>query len=301
MNKPRTINALSEWPTWLVIFTVYLLWGFILNNFESIPMAPVFLVIVLAFHGSVQHELLHGHPSDNQTVNDCLAYPPLALWYPYPIYKSLHLKHHENEHLTIPGVDPESYFVSEARWNEQSKWRQKLSVFNMTLLGRLLLAPLLHFLGLKRQMIRSLKTSNSKDTLIWIFHESIVLFLLLLIGLFFEVNIFIYIACAYFAQSLTLLRSFYEHRVTSEPGYRSIIMKASIPMRILYLNNNYHAIHHQHPDMSWFKLGKEYNSNPEYHEEQNNHFIERGYWQWFSKFAFRSVTSPVHPGFAKND
>jgi fatty acid desaturase len=297
MNKPRAINALSEWPTWLAILSVYLLWWFILANFESIPMAPVFLTIVLGFHGSVQHELLHGHPSDNQTLNDCLAYPPLALWYPYPIYKRSHLKHHENENLTIPGVDPESYFLSEGKWNNLSKWRQQLAIVNMTVLGRLLLAPLLHFLGLKKQMVKSLKEPASKEALIWIFHEFFALLILLLVGLFFEVNVLTYIVCAYFAQSLTLLRSFYEHRVTSEPSHRSIIMKASAPMRILYLNNNYHAIHHQHPEMSWYRLGKEYKSNQANYEEKNDAFVEQGYFKWFVKYAFKPVAHPKHLGF----
>ena len=297
MNNSATTYNLQEWPTWLAIIGVYTLWWVVLISFESIPFASVFLVIVLAFHGSVQHELLHGHPSNNQNLNDFLAYPPLALWYPYPVYKRTHLVHHNNEDLTIPGVDPESYFLSEDRWNALSKWRQQLALFNMTLLGRLLLAPMHHFVGLKKQMIKSLKKPTSVNCRVWILHESLALILLLLVGLLFEVNIFIYNICAYFAQSVILLRSYYEHRVASEPNHRSIIMKASLPMRMVFLNNNYHAIHHEHPGMSWYHLDKEYNSKGDYYEKKNGGFVEQGYLKWLVKYAFKPVAHPKHLGF----
>lgn len=297
MTNSAATNNLREWPTWLAIIGVYALWLIVLRSFESIPFASILLVIVLAFHGSVQHELLHGNPSNNQNLNDFLAYPPLALWYPYPVYKRTHLAHHNNEDLTIPGIDPESYFLSKDRWNKLSKWRQQLALFNMTLLGRLLLAPLQHFIGLKKQMIESVKKPASTSGRVWILHECLALILLLLVGLFFEVNIFIYIICAYFAQSVILLRSFYEHRVAAEPNHRSIIMKASWPMRILYLNNNYHAIHHEHPTMSWYKLGKEYDSKQTHYEEKNGRFDEHGYLRWFVKHAFKPVAHPKHLGF----
>ena len=107
MKKTNTVNSLNEWPTWLAVVFVYSSWLLILVNFNTTPLAPLLLVLVLGFHGSVQHELLHGHPTNLQLANDILAYPPLSLWYPYPVYKNTHLRHHEDVDLTISGVDPE--------------------------------------------------------------------------------------------------------------------------------------------------------------------------------------------------
>jgi len=300
MDKPNTINALKEFPTWLVIIAVYLLWFLVLLNYHTLPFAGLFLVLILGFHGSVQHELLHGHPTNNQTINDVLAYAPLALWYPYPIYKNTHLKHHENANLTLPGVDPESYFIDKADWQKMSKPSRLIAMVNMTLIGRLLFAPFWHFVNLKKQMIRSVMGADV-DRNTWLFHEFLCGLLLLIVYWFFDVNILIYIACSYFAQSCTLLRSYYEHRVEDDPLHRTVIMQASLPLRLFFLNNNYHAVHHQHPDMSWFELSSEYYSKSDYYNEQNGHFIERGYWQWFIKHAFRPVASPAHPGFVKNE
>lgn len=243
-------NILREWPTWVAIFIVYMLWWIVLDNHAIIPFASLFLILILTFHGSVQHELIHGHPTNNQKINDLLASPPIGLWCPYLIYKYSHLTHHNNANLTIPDSDPESYYVSEERWDGLSKWSQKLAIFNMTLFGRLILGPLWYFVFLRRHMFKSLRRSTLSDAFIWISHELLSLTMLLFIWFFFEFNILIYIGCAYFAQSLTLIRSFYEHRVANNPNHRSVIMKASLPMRMLFLNNSYHLVHHENPRMS---------------------------------------------------
>ena len=189
-------NILREWPTWISIFIVYILWWIALDNFAIIPFASVLLIFILTFHGSVQHEWIHGHPTNNQKINDLLAFPPIGLWCPYLIYKYSHLTHHNNANLTIPDRDPESYYVSEERWHSLSKWRQKLAIFNMTLFGRLLLGPFWYFVFLRRQMFKSLRRSTMSDAFIWISHELLSLTMLLFIWFFFEVKYFdIYWMC----------------------------------------------------------------------------------------------------------
>jgi len=147
--KNNKTYIITEFPTWLIIFLVYFLWWAVLSNFSNILFSHLFLILILTFHGSVQHEILHGHPTRYQGFNDLLAYPSLALWSPYLIYKSSHLKHHEDINLTIPSVDPESYFISKDEWDLLGGYRQKLAEFNMTLLGRLTLGPLWYFIALK--------------------------------------------------------------------------------------------------------------------------------------------------------
>jgi fatty acid desaturase len=300
IEKRRTINHLHEWPTWVVIAAVYSLWCIVLLNFHSIPWSPLWLTLILGFHGSVQHELLHGHPTSNQSLNDLIAYPPLSLWYPYPIYKKTHLKHHENADLTIPGVDPESYFINQEVWAGMSRTAKLVATVNMTVVGRLLFAPFWHLLGLKKKMFQSIRSRDQQRNT-WLLHELFCLVIMLVVVIFFNVNILTYIACSYFAQSSTLLRSFYEHRVVEIPEHRSVIVKSCLPFRLLFLNNNFHAVHHQNPGMSWFKLGGEYYSKSGYYDEQNGHFVERGYWQWLSKYILKPVSNPVHPGLVKSD
>jgi fatty acid desaturase len=298
MMNSDFIETSIEWPTWLAIVFVYSSWWYILVNFEVIPLAPVLLTVVLAFHGSVQHELMHGHPTKSQTINDILAYPPVALWYPYSVYKNSHLLHHKVASLTMPVEDPESFYLSAEEWDRDGTMRNRFAIFNMTLLGRLLLGPLWSFVGLKRQMIDSVKGSSFRQSLVWTVHELLVLILLLLVGIFFEINVLLYILCAYLAQSLNLLRSFYEHRAAEHQTERSVIMNTWLPMRLLYLNNNYHLVHHERPDICWYNLHIEYKERMHEYKRMSGGYIESGYSSWFKKYLFKPVDHPKHKGFS---
>lgn len=295
--KPHKGNLFTELPTWIAIFLVYFLWWIVLSNFNAIPFAALFLVFILTFHGSVQHEIIHGHPTRYQGVNDFLAYPPLALWSPYLVYKTSHLKHHEDINLTIPNVDPESYFISKDEWDTLSRYRQKFAEFNMTLLGRLTLGPLWYFFALKKELFMSLRKPFSISFLVLFSHEFIVVILLYFIWSYFNVHFVTYIVCAYFAHALTMLRSFYEHRPSSNPNHRSVIMQTFFPLRILFLNNNYHFVHHKNPNMSWHLIPREYKLNSEKYNQSNGFFLEKGYFKWFKKYLFKSVKNPKHPAF----
>jgi len=287
----------TELPTWIAIFSVYFLWWVILSNFYIIPFAHLFLIIILTFHGSVQHEIIHGHPTSHQGFNDLLAFPPLALWAPYLVYKSSHLKHHEDINLTIPNVDPESYFISKDEWDSLSRYRQKFAEFNMTLLGRLTLGPLWYFFALKKELVMSFKKPFSINFLIWFSHEVFVVIFLYCIWSFFNIHFLTYIACAYLGHSLTMLRSFYEHRPNSNPNHRSVIMQTFFPLRILFLNNSYHFVHHKNPNMSWHQIPREYKLNSEKYIQSNGFFLEKGYFKWFIKYLIKPVKNPKHPAF----
>ena len=77
--------------------------------------APL-LILLTARYMSLQHELIHGHPTRWPRVNQLFGLLPLAVWYPYGLYRDSHLRHHRNDHLTDPHEDPESYYFSAAQW-----------------------------------------------------------------------------------------------------------------------------------------------------------------------------------------
>lgn len=55
------------------------------------------------------------------------------------------------------------------------------------------------------------------------------------------------LAVSYPALALTKVRSFLEHRAADDPLARSVINEAGLPWRALFLNLNYHAVHHDLP------------------------------------------------------
>ncbi|MEK1861715.1 MAG: fatty acid desaturase, partial [Rhizobium leguminosarum] len=106
----------TEWPT--VILALVIHGGFLALTWwwQSLPliMAVIAGGWLIAWHGSLQHEVIHGHPTGNQRINDAIGSIPLSLWLPYPIYRESHLEHHRDEYLTDPIEDPESSYFTKA-------------------------------------------------------------------------------------------------------------------------------------------------------------------------------------------
>ena len=64
--------------------------------------------------------MVDGFPAGRDTVityhahRAVLGYAPFAVWYPYTLYRDSHLLHHNDEDLTLPGIDPESQQSNQA-------------------------------------------------------------------------------------------------------------------------------------------------------------------------------------------
>ena len=104
------------------------------------------------------------------------------------------------------------------------------------------------------------------------------------------------LAVSYPALALTKVRSFYEHRAADDPFARSVINEAGLFWRILFLNLNYHSVHHDLPGVPWYALKRIYQQNREAYRERNHGFLVRGYGEWLRQFWAAPVDVTVHPG-----
>ncbi len=286
-----------EWPTWLLIIFVYASWWFLLSIYNQ--LGPVFtgplLIIIGALHGSLQHELLHGHPTRQVKINSLLAYPPISLLFPYPVYRETHIAHHNDDTLTIPGVDPESFYVSINTWQKSNTLKRTYYTLNMTILGRLLSGPASTAIVLSRMMIRDIASGSVPRITQWFLHLLLVIGLLYWIDFYFQVPFWHYLIIAYFANSLGMVRSFFEHKAVRLAKQRSIIVESGWFFRFLFLNNNYHLTHHEYPALCWYQLGTLYRKNREVFLKLNGHFVNNGYQNWLIGHLLKPVDSAVHP------
>jgi fatty acid desaturase len=274
----------------------YTAWGFLTWNAASLPwwlvLAPGGIVVCL--HGSLQHEALHGHPTRSPLINTVLALLPLGLWMPYAVYRDSHLAHHRCAKLTDPSSDPESFYVPASRWRRWSRWKQRIYELNNTLLGRMLLGPWLVVSTFWANTLRDLRAPHFPHRRAWVLH----LVLLTLIGAwlaFCDVPLWLYVVgFAWPGLSLTLLRSYYEHRTAGEPDQQSVIVEGSWITRLLFLNNNFHAIHHARPGVPWYELPQFYWTQRDAVLENNGGFRYRGYGELWRYYGFRSKDSPVY-------
>ena len=271
-------GALGDWPIWV--------W---------VPIA----VLSVAWHASLQHEVIHGHPTSSRVLNRLIAGPPLLLWLPFASYRASHLAHHRDDLLTDPLEDPESFYVSDAVWRAIGPvGRAVLTVMN-TLPGRLVLGPGFVILRSLQGGVRALLETKCDDRLMRIragtvfsLQVAAVLAVVAVSGVSLEVYFF---GIVWSATSLMLLRSFVEHRPARDPLQRTAIVEDNGVLGLLFLSNNLHALHHARPHLPWYRLASFYRLNKCDIFAHNGSYWFPGYISVIRAFALKAKDSPRHP------
>ncbi|MDP9581179.1 UNVERIFIED_ORG: fatty acid desaturase [Burkholderia contaminans] len=294
-------TARTEWPTWLLVVAIYGGWlaVLLLVRAERLPLAAATppLILLGAWHMSLQHELLHGHPTRSAFVNRLLGYPPLTIWYPYTLYRDTHLDHHRDEDLTVPGVDPETNYVSREQWAQLPRWRRALTVARTTFVGRLVFGPPMSVVAMFIDTFRTFRRGDFRYLRMWITHVACVVALLAWLQWAIGVPWWYYLlAVTWPALSLAMIRSLFEHRAARHPKARIVINEAGFAMRLLYLNNNYHLVHHDLPKLPWYDLPRAYRMRRDAYAEKCGGFVIRGgYRELLARHAWTPTDTPVHP------
>src|SRR5512133_89503 len=144
LERPHTDVAVVpavEWPTIALIVFAYGGWLVLTSAYGQWPtwiVAPC-VALLLTLHSSLQHEILHGHPTRSTNVNRLFGIVPLSLWIPYDRYRRSHLVHHINDRLTDPLDDPESNYLTPESWQHRSTVGRWLVQAQLTLAGRMLI------------------------------------------------------------------------------------------------------------------------------------------------------------------
>jgi fatty acid desaturase len=287
----------SELPTWLLIVAVYASWfGVAVNaNRIGLPLACVLLTLATTWFLSLQHELLHGHPTRLPWLNALLGAAPLGIWLPYRIYRRSHLEHHAAD-LTHPDGDPESYFLYAGDWHAAGPLVRRLYAARNTLTGRVLLQPAFAIASIGADAVGRVRHGNWEDVPTWIAHLLALGVLLVWLDTSCGMPAWLVLAgVGYPALSLAAIRSFHEHRVDPPFGARSVINDAGWAWRLLFLNNNYHLVHHDLPAVPWFALAWVYRRRAGDYLARTDGFLVRGYREWIFRYALRAVAPVAHP------
>ena len=305
MSTPHSVRGRSTWldragPSWLVAALIYAGFGLLTWYWAVLPwwlLVPLGGALI-AWHGSVQHEAVHGQLAPWRWLNDLPALPPLNLWLPFPLYRRSHLAHHDFEILTEPWRDPESFYVDRATWRRlAAPVRVVLRLYN-TLLGRLLVGPFLVIGQFWWAEGRALAQGDRASRRIWLWHvPAVALVLLWLVGVC-GIPLWQYLLLAVLpGASLTLVRSFAEHKAAGTPLERTALVESGPLMSLLFLNNNLHYAHHERPDLPWHALPAYYRAHRGRLLRENGGLLYRGYREILRRFLLRPVDTPAHPFF----
>ena len=160
-----------EWPTIGLAIVIHAAWLLVTLEHDRIGLPGLIIVggWITAWHGSLQHEVIHGHPTPSRRINHLFGAAPLSLWLPFEVYRRSHLAHHATEDLTDPSQDPESRYLP-AGAGLAYRMRQVLAHLQTSLLGRLAFGPPVeittHLVSEARAVIRG----DAGARLIWARH-----------------------------------------------------------------------------------------------------------------------------------
>ncbi|MFM0439366.1 fatty acid desaturase [Paraburkholderia strydomiana] len=289
----------TQWPTWLLIVAIYSAWFGVATHARALglPLTAALLALVSAWYMSLQHELLHGHPTCSARVNALFGFAPLAVWFPYRVYRESHLQHHDDAHLTQPGRDPESYFVDARVWHRAGWAMRALLIWRNTFVGRLVVGPAFAIAATGVDALRKVKLGDWRDVPAWLAHLIALAALTAWLHFVCSIPAWVFIVgVGYGSMSLGSIRSFREHRAADDIEHRTVLNEAALFWRLLFLNNNFHLVHHDLPHVPWFALKTVYQASREQYIERSGGFLVAGYGEWLALHAFAPAENPLHDG-----
>ncbi len=286
-----------EWRTVGLIGFTY--GGWVLAGWLLWPVLPgpalVVMTVLAALHSSLVHECIHGHPTRKRWLNELLVAANLSLVWPYRRFRTLHLRHHHDAHLTDPFEDPESYYRAHWQFRAMPGWARAMLRFNNTMVGRIILGPILGTFALAIGDARQIWKGDRTILADWLRHLMGLLPVLLLVIWLFQIPLWLYlVTVCWGAMGLISIRTFAEHRWADNVEGRTIIVEKT-PLGWLFLNNNLHVVHHVHPSAAWYELPELFAQDRAFWVSYNQGYVFRNYWELFQKWGFHQKEWVDHP------
>lgn len=288
-------NRAVEWPTLVMVVATYgalalggAVWG-------VWPLLSVLILgIALAQFSSLQHEVLHGHPFARQWASEALVFPAMFVLVPYLRFKDTHLAHHYDPALTDPYDDPESNFFDPVVWARLPRWWQAVLAANNSLAGRIILGPAIGIGYFLASEMRLLAAGKPRVWLGWGLNAAgliPVIWYLQVTGM----AIWAYALSVYIGLGLLRIRTFLEHRAHATHRARTVVVEDRGPLALLFLNNNYHVVHHMHPSAPWYRLPALYAAKRDHFLRRNDGYRYKNYAEVFARYFFAAKDPVPHP------
>lgn len=287
-----------EWPTLAVIALTYTGWLLVTRTYGHWPLfvvAPL-VALLLTLHSSLQHEMVHGHPTRWSRLNRLFAIVPLSLWLPYLRYRRSHLVHHRDERLTDPIDDPESFYLTPETAAGLDPVTRALLVVQQTLAGRMLLGPPWSMGKFLRAELGALARNERGVRAAWLEHLLWCVPVLLWVKVVCGMPIWIYVVAMVLPSTAVLMiRSFAEHRAQVGVRERIAIVENSWVLGPLYLFNNLHSLHHEMPSIPWYRYHTHYGVQRDRLIAENGGLVYKTYFDVARRYLFRPHDALRHP------
>ena len=298
-SQKSLLNGRGEWRTIAVIVAIYGLTVLTVLRHEVLtPWLTIPVLSVLgAWHLSMQHETIHGHPFRHVWLNDLIGSIPVTLWIPYYIFKKDHIEHHQSD-LTHPGLDNESYYVSPEAWASAGKLRKAAYWANRTILFRMFVWTIVSTVTYLWSKIRLMLRGDKQTWFAMSTHVAALVVVVYFVRSFAGMPLWQFaLGTTYGGRILNAIRPFPEHKYQSDTEVRTAMVMAGPFMSLLMLNNNLHVAHHEEPGVAWYEVpNMSARVNAVERARDAGLLYEGGYAEVFRKFSFKPMGAPLRDG-----
>ncbi|HEV8388596.1 MAG TPA: fatty acid desaturase, partial [Dongiaceae bacterium] len=291
-----------DWPTVLLAIGIYGAFAAVTWFYRDLPwwlVLPLGAAIVCLQSG-LQHEAVHGYPTRWGWLNYLIAAPALWLWLPYGLYRRIHLKHHVDENLTDPTLDPESNYLTPEAWLAMSPIHRALREVMMGLLGRMVVGPFYAAAGSLQQLARALRGCDPAVLVHWALHGIVLAGLIWWIVGVCDIPLGAYLLLFVWpGTALIQMRGYAEHRAAPDVPARTATIEAGPVLSFLFLYNNLHALHHAEPILAWHRRTRRYRAaRTEVLAHSRYHLID-GYARLAKGYLFEAKEPLLHPALVR--
>ncbi|MEY2741586.1 MAG: hypothetical protein RL283_1688 [Actinomycetota bacterium] len=292
-----TLAVRGDWRTIVLAVVIHAGWLAVLFTHGALPWwATVALLAVFgAWHLSLVHELVHGHPFRRRGANELLGALPLTLWVPYKSFEYYHLAHHDTT-LTHPVDDPESYYALPERWAAMGPVRRAIHWANRTAAFRLtvwaVVSTIQFALADAWRAVRGVPGFRRA----WLAHLAGIAVVIHVVVRMAGVPVWQYLLGGVFvARAINMVRSFAEHVSLADGSTRTAQIRAGRVMSLLMLHNNLHVAHHDAPGTPWYAVpAHAARIGADEIAARGGGLYRGGYAEVFRRFLLRPFDQPVY-------
>jgi fatty acid desaturase len=301
LERPRTDTTsvpAIEWPTLALTVFVYGGWLVLTQAYGDWPTWIVVpcTAVLLTLHSSLQHEILHGHPTRWAAVNRIFGIAPLSLWIPYDRFRALHLQHHVNDRLTDPLDDPETNYVMADDWQRRSTFARGMYQLQLTLAGRVLVGSWWRMGSFWSSEVRAFARNEPGVRTAWVTHLILCVPVVYWVTVVCAIPFWLYVvAMVVPGNGILLIRSYAEHRARADTHERTAVVENSWLLGPVFLFNNLHSLHHAEPLLPWYRYQRRYRAIRHQLLAANGGLVYSTYFDVARRYLFRMHDQPQHP------
>ena len=104
-----------------------------------------------------------------------------------------------------------------------------------------------------------------------------------------------YLLAVYLGTALLKIRTYLEHRAHEAFRARTVVIEDRGPLSYLFLNNNFHVVHHMHPTLPWYELPALYASRRAHYLRRNEAYVYHSYGQIIRQYFWHAKDPVPHP------